>query len=168
MTQQEPARQAPPTLRARIEALRQYRQRLEQGGGPDRIARQHQAGKLTARERIHLLIEPETFQELFLFARHRCTAFGMADKEMPAEGVITGCGSVDGRQVFVAAQDFTVAGGSVARCMPIRSVRRWISPSNAVRRSSPSTIAAVLASRRALMPSVAMVASSTATSCSPG
>ncbi len=104
---------APLTIRARIEALRQQRHRLEQGGGPDRIARQHQAGKLTARERVNLLIDPDTFQELYLFARHRCTAFGMADKEMPGEGVVTGCGSVDGRQVFVAAQDFTVAGGSV-------------------------------------------------------
>jgi len=57
----------PTSMRARIEMLRQRRHRLEQGGGPERIARQHQAGKLTARERIHLLIEPETFQELFLF-----------------------------------------------------------------------------------------------------
>ncbi|PMP77317.1 MAG: methylmalonyl-CoA carboxyltransferase, partial [Chloroflexus aggregans] len=80
------------TMHARLAALRQYRHRLEQGGGPERIARQHQAGKLTARERLHILIDHDTFQELYLFARHRCTAFGMADKEMPGEGVVTGRG----------------------------------------------------------------------------
>jgi acetyl-CoA carboxylase carboxyltransferase component len=103
----------PQTTRSKLEKLRRERAHLQQGGGTKRIAKQHELGKLTARERIGLLVESETFQELFLFARHRCTDFGMEGKEMPGEGVVTGTGSVFGRQVFVASQDFTVAGGSV-------------------------------------------------------
>lgn len=103
----------PQTTRERIELLRRTKAHLQLGGGSDRIERQHKSGKLTARERIELLVEAQTFQELFLFARHRATAFGMAGKEMPGEGVVTGSGSVEGRQLFVASQDFTVAGGSV-------------------------------------------------------
>ncbi|NJN68007.1 MAG: acyl-CoA carboxylase subunit beta, partial [Chloroflexaceae bacterium] len=75
--------------------------------------KQHQDGKLTARERVGLLFDPDTFQELFLFAKHRCTMFGMGGKELPADGVVTGTGVIDGRQAFVASQDFTVSGGSV-------------------------------------------------------
>lgn len=103
----------PQTTREKIAQLRRSRLHLQRGGGRDRIARQHESGKLTARERIDLLIEKETFQELFLFARHRAIAFGMAGKDLPGEGVVTGNGMVAGRQIFVAAQDFTVAGGSV-------------------------------------------------------
>ncbi len=99
--------------RAEVEQLRQARARSEAGGGAARIAKQHAAGKYTARERVMKLCDKETFQELFLFARHRCTNFGMADQELPGEGVVTGCGLVNGRQVYIAAQDFTVAGGSV-------------------------------------------------------
>ncbi|RRR65929.1 MAG: acyl-CoA carboxylase subunit beta [Candidatus Viridilinea halotolerans] len=114
MTTREGAdQQQPQTTREKIAQLRRARLHLQRGGGRERIARQHETGKLTARERIDLLLEKETFQELFLFARHRATAFGMAGKDLPGEGVVTGCGTVVGRQVFVAAQDFTVAGGSV-------------------------------------------------------
>jgi methylmalonyl-CoA carboxyltransferase large subunit len=101
------------TTREKIERLRQMKQRLAMGGGEDRIARQHEAGKLSARERIGLLFDADTFQELFLFAKHRCTMFGMAGKELPGDGVITGTGAISGRQAFVASQDFTVSGGSV-------------------------------------------------------
>lgn len=97
----------------KIAALREKRARLQMGGGQARIARQHEAGKYTARERVALLYDPETFQETHLFMRHRCTTFGMAGKELPGEGVVTGNGLVDGRPVFCASQDFTVAGGSV-------------------------------------------------------
>lgn len=96
-----------------IEDLRRRRQRLIQGGGPERIKKQHDKGKLTARERLALLFEPDTFQETHLHIRHKATGFGMEGREMPAEGVVTGSGLLDGRPVYAASQDFTVAGGSV-------------------------------------------------------
>lgn len=83
------------------------------GGGAERIEKQHAQGKLTARERLALLFDQDTFQEQGLFMHHRCTNFGLADKEFPGEGVVTGMGSVDGRITYAASQDFTVAGGSV-------------------------------------------------------
>lgn len=101
------------TTKEKIERLRQTKARLIAGGGEQRIQKQHELGKLTARERIALLFDPETFQEMFLFAQHRCTSFGMSGKELPGDGVVTGVGAVDGRQVYVASQDFTVSGGSV-------------------------------------------------------
>ena len=101
------------TTEEKIQQLRELRVHLSLGGGAERIAKQHQSGKLIARERIGLLFDPETFQEMFRFTRHRATAFGMDGKELPADGVVTGVGAVDGRQVVVASQDFTVSGGSV-------------------------------------------------------
>lgn len=84
------------------------------GGGQARIDRQHEAGKLTARERLDLLLDPGSFQELDAFVRHRSTAFGL-DKNRPlGDGVVTGHGTIDGRTVFVYAQDFTVIGGSLS------------------------------------------------------
>jgi propionyl-CoA carboxylase beta chain len=85
----------------------------EQGGGPERIATQHKSGKLTARERIDALLDPGSFIEIDKFKTHHCTDFRMADKRVLGDGVITGYGNVDGRQVFVYAQDFTVFGGSL-------------------------------------------------------
>ena len=82
------------------------------GGGAERIEKQHQQGKLTARERIEGLVDTGSFQEVGMFAQHRATNFGMAGKDLPADGVVTGVGSVDGRVVHVASQDFTVAGGA--------------------------------------------------------
>ncbi|NTX06016.1 MULTISPECIES: acyl-CoA carboxylase subunit beta [Myxococcus] len=98
-------------LRAR---LQQMEQQAELGGGADRIAKQHEAGKLTARERIDLLLDPGSFCELDKFVTHRSTDFGMGDKKIPGDGVVTGYGTVEGRQVFVFAQDFTVFGGSLS------------------------------------------------------
>nr|MBN2276616.1 acyl-CoA carboxylase subunit beta [candidate division Zixibacteria bacterium] len=98
---------------SKIEQLRKRRARLMQGGGPERIEKQHELGKLTARERLELLFEEGTFRESLLHVKHRCTHFDMADKEFPGEGVVTGHGIVDGRPVYAASQDFTVAGGSV-------------------------------------------------------
>ena len=86
----------------------------ELGGGEERIAKQHEEGKLTARERIELLLDPGSFVELDKFKVHRCDDFGMQDKKILGDGVVTGYGAVEGRQVFVFAQDFTVFGGSLS------------------------------------------------------
>ena len=88
--------------------------RAQEGGGPDRIAKQHAAGKLTARERIDLLLDPGSFIELDRLVTHRCTDFGMENQKVPGDGVVTGYGTVDGRKIFVFAQDFTVFGGSLS------------------------------------------------------
>jgi len=95
-----------------VDALRQKRETAHEGGGPDRLAKQREQGKLTARERIDGLIDPGTFEEFGLFAQHRQTHFGMAGKEIPGDGVVTGAASVDGRLIHLASQDFTVLGGS--------------------------------------------------------
>src|SRR5437764_1681693 len=86
----------------------------ELGGGQERIAKQHQEGKLTARERIGLLLDPGSFIELDKFKTHRADDFGMSAKKILGDGVVTGYGTVEGRQVFVFAQDFTVFGGSLS------------------------------------------------------
>lgn len=86
---------------------------IMRGGGDDRIEKQHRSGKLTARERIELFLDPNSFTETDLFVRHRCEHFGMKDKSIPAEGVVTGYGKVDNRTVFVFSQDFTAAGGTL-------------------------------------------------------
>ncbi len=100
------------TMQQRIDELNKLRAAMNQGGGADRIKKQHDAGKLTARERIDITLDQGSFQELFGFAQHRCTHFGMQGKEMPADGVVTGCGTIEGRLVHLASQDFTVAGGA--------------------------------------------------------
>jgi propionyl-CoA carboxylase beta chain len=86
----------------------------EKGGGDERIARQHRAGKLTARERLEIFLDPGSFVELDKFKVHRATDFGMGEHKVLGDGVVTGYGRVEGRQVFVYAQDFTVFGGSVS------------------------------------------------------
>src|SRR5712675_1906528 len=86
----------------------------ELGGGEERVERQHQEGKLTARERIELLLDTGSFVELDKFKVHRCDDFGMEKKKILGDGVVTGYGAVEGRQVFVFAQDFTVFGGSLS------------------------------------------------------
>ncbi|MCO5165415.1 MAG: acyl-CoA carboxylase subunit beta [Planctomycetes bacterium] len=90
------------------------RQEAQAGGGPERVAAQHKRGKLTARERVELLLDPGTFEELDAFVKHRCIAFGMDEKQVLGDGVITGHGLVNGRRVFVFSQDFTVFGGSLS------------------------------------------------------
>ncbi|MGE5654392.1 MAG: acyl-CoA carboxylase subunit beta [Bacillota bacterium] len=97
----------------RLQELTRQRDKVLQGGGQKRIDRQHEAGKLTARERIEKLLDPNSFVELDMFVKHRCNAFGMEKTEAPGEGVVTGYGTIEGRLVFVAAQDFTVIGGSL-------------------------------------------------------
>ena len=101
------------TMEEKLRELRSRRAQLELGGGDKKIEAQHNKGKLTARERLDLLLDPGSFVELGLFAKHRCTRLGMDKKELPADGVITGFGKINGRKVCVYAQDFTVMGGSV-------------------------------------------------------
>jgi methylmalonyl-CoA carboxyltransferase 12S subunit len=101
-----------PSMQDRVRELRERRARLMKGGGDERIAKQHESGKLTARERIDLLVDPDSFQETGLFAEHRSTHFDMPGREFAADGVVTGTGTVQGRQVYLASQDFTVAGGA--------------------------------------------------------
>jgi methylmalonyl-CoA carboxyltransferase 12S subunit len=100
------------TNAARIAELKERKEKLMLGGGQDKLEKQHKGGKLTARERVDQLVDPRSFEETGLFAEHRCTFFGMAGKEAAADGVVTGSGTVDGRYVHLASQDFTVYGGS--------------------------------------------------------
>jgi propionyl-CoA carboxylase beta chain len=97
-----------------LDRLHTLNSAAELGGGADRIAKQHKAGKFTARERIALFLDAGSFVELDKLVTHRCTDFDMADKQIPGDGVVTGYGEVDGRTVFVFAQDFTVFGGSLS------------------------------------------------------
>ena len=98
----------------KLERLARLREQSRQGGGQKRIQQQHDKGKLTARERIDLLLDQGTFVEMDPFVTHRATDFGMADRVVPSDAVVTGYGKVDGRQVFLYAQDFTVFGGSLS------------------------------------------------------
>jgi len=84
------------------------------GGGENKIETQHQKGKLTARERLELLLDKDSFEEFDMFVTHRSTDFGLAEKKIFGDGVVTGCGTIDGRKVFVFSQDFTVFGGSLS------------------------------------------------------
>jgi propionyl-CoA carboxylase beta chain len=98
-----------------VRKLAEMRAATELGGGQQRIAAQHAKGKLTARERIELLLDPGSFEEWDMFVEHRCTDFGMAHQTVPGDGVVTGYGTVNGRVMFVFSQDFTVFGGSLSQ-----------------------------------------------------
>jgi len=93
--------------------LKEKRAEIKKMGGEIRIAKQHEKNKLTARERINLLFDEGTFQEIDMFVKHRSTNFNMPDLDIPADGVVTGHGLVHGRPVFAYAQDFTCRGGSL-------------------------------------------------------
>ena len=97
-----------------LQELENRRHSARQGGGQRRIDAQHAKGKLTARERIDLLLDEGSFEEFDMFVAHRCTDFGMETQKHPGDGVITGWGTVNGRQIFVFSQDFTVLGGSLS------------------------------------------------------
>jgi len=101
-------------IAARLEELRQRNLAAEEGGGVERRKRQHEAGKLSARERIELLLDPGTFEELDKFVVHRCIDFGMEKQKLPNDGIVSGYGQIEGRVVYVFAQDFTVFGGSLS------------------------------------------------------
>ena len=102
------------TLEKKIADLEALRERRLEGGGQERIARQHAEGKLTAHERIELLLDPGSFFELDPFVTHRSRDFGMEKTQIPGDGVVSGAGTIDGRPVYVFAQDFTVFGGSLS------------------------------------------------------
>ena len=97
-----------------IRQLEEKRQLARQGGGKRRIDAQHAKGKLTARERIDLLLDPDSFEEWDMFVEHRCGDFGMDKQKVPGDGVVTGYGTINGRLVFVFSQDFTVFGGALS------------------------------------------------------
>jgi len=101
-------------MREKLELLQQKRAESEQGGGADRIATQHQKGKMTARERLDVLLDPGSFVELDRFVTHRATDFGLAEQKILGDGVVTGWGRIEGRIVYVYSQDFTVFGGSLS------------------------------------------------------
>ena len=106
-----------------ISHLDDLERRAELGGGADRLKRQHDAGKLTARERIDLLFDPGSFQEVDKLVAHRCRDFGMGEQIIPGDGVVSGHGRVDGRPVYAFAQDFTVFGGSVSETNAAKIVK---------------------------------------------
>ncbi|HRK26560.1 MAG TPA: acyl-CoA carboxylase subunit beta [Chitinophagales bacterium] len=101
-------------MQDKIQLLNSKIEQALQGGGAERIAKQHKQGKLTARERVQLLLDPDSFQEIGMLVTHRCTDFGMENQHFPGDGVVTGYGTVNGRLVYVFSQDFTVFGGSLS------------------------------------------------------
>src|SRR5579884_2905708 len=107
----------------RLQEVRRRHRSAEAGGGPERRDRQHREGKLSARERIDLLLDEGTFEELDKLVTHRCLDFGMADQVVPGDGVVAGHGLVDNRQVFAFAQDFTVFGGSLSETNAAKIVK---------------------------------------------
>ena len=114
----------------KIEALKERTKQLLLGGGEAALQKQHDAGKMTVTERVDALLDPDSFQELGLFVKHQCHDFGMDKKEMAADGVVTGIGTIEGRPVCVYAQDFSVAGGSLglAHARKITKVMDLASP----------------------------------------
>jgi len=101
-------------IKQKLKELHEIHRRAEEGGGPERRKRQHDASKLTARERIDFLLDEDTFEEMDKLVEHRCTDFGMEKQKIPGDGVVTGYGHIAGRSVCVFAQDFTVFGGSLS------------------------------------------------------
>ena len=102
---------------AKVQELMVLREQARLGGGQNAIDKQHERGKHTARERISMLLDKGSFEEMDMFVKHRCTNFGQEKKIFPGDGVVTGCGTIDGRLVYVFAQDFTIFGGSLSEAM---------------------------------------------------
>jgi methylmalonyl-CoA carboxyltransferase large subunit len=107
-------------MQEKIEDLRKRREQVSLGGGADKLEKHRQSGKMTARERVDALIDPGSLEEFGQFAQHRATLFGMAGKDLPADGVVTGAASVGGRLIHFASQDFTVVGGSAGELHSIK------------------------------------------------
>ena len=101
-------------MKNKIKALNTKISEAKKGGGDKRIEAQHKKGKLTARERIHFLLDEGTFEEIGMFITHRSSNFGLDKQKILGDGVVTGYGSINGRLIYVFAQDFTVMGGSLA------------------------------------------------------
>ena len=98
----------------KIKELISFREQAKMGGGQKRIDSQHKKGKLTARERIEMLLDEGSFEEFDMFVKHRCTNFGIEKESYFGDGVVTGYGTIDGRLVYVFSQDFTIFGGSLS------------------------------------------------------
>src|SRR5918996_187830 len=114
MTTDEKAQTTPPhTMADRIEELRERKEKAQQGERPDSIQKQHDRGKLTARERCVTLLDEGSFVEFDQLAVTRARGFGMENRQVPGDGVVTGWGTIDGRKVFVFSQDFTFIGGTL-------------------------------------------------------
>src|SRR5215510_4276844 len=107
-------KQQPTQSKNKLEVLRERKLKAEEGGGAARIEKQHASGKMTARERIEFLLDDGTFEEFDKLVVHRSRDFGLDSQLYPGDGVVTGHGLIDGRNVFVFAQDFTVFGGSLS------------------------------------------------------
>ena len=101
------------SVQEKIAQMNAMKEHIRQGGGAARVEKQHAQGKYTARERLGKLFDENSFVELDMFVKHRCTNFGMDKKDMPGDGIVTGYGTVDGRLIYAYAQDFTVSGGSL-------------------------------------------------------
>ena len=101
-------------MHAILEELNSRREEARAGGGERRVAAQHAKGKLTARERIEVLLDEGSFEEYDMFVTHRCTNFGMEEQKIPGDGVVIGWGTINGRLVYVYSQNFTVLGGSLS------------------------------------------------------
>jgi propionyl-CoA carboxylase beta chain len=106
-----------------VAELDRRRHIARQGGGPKRIDAQHRRGKLTARERIALLVDDGSFEEYDTFVEHRCTDFGMADTKFPGDGVVTGWGTINGRIIYIFAKDFTLFGGSLSEAHAMKMTK---------------------------------------------
>ena len=102
------------TLQKKLEELQRRQSRAEAGGGEERRARQHAEGKLSARERIDVLFDPGSFEEIDMLVEHRCHDFGMSKQRFPGDALVSGYGRINGRLAFAFAQDFTVFGGSLS------------------------------------------------------
>lgn len=107
----------------KLKKLEELNKEAELGGGEKRIESQHTKGKLTARERISLILDEGSFEELGKFVRHRSTAFGLEKQKFLGDGVVTGYGKIDGRLIYIFSQDFTVFGGSLSEAYAEKIVR---------------------------------------------
>jgi len=101
-------------MSANIAEMEKRREQAQMGGGQKRIDAQHAKGRLTARERLNILLDEGSFEEMDMYVEHNCVEFGMAEQKIPGDGVVTGSGTINGRLVYVYSQDFTVFGGSLS------------------------------------------------------
>ena len=147
-----------------LDRLEQRREKARLGGGTARIEAQHKRGKLTARERIELLLDKGSFEEFDMFVEHRSIDFGMEKQKIPGDGVVTGWGTVNGRTVFVFAKDFTVFGGSLSETHAQKIIKVQDMAMRRARPSSACSTPAARASRRASPRSAATARCSSATS----
>ena len=144
----------------KVQELIELRAQARLGGGEKAIEKQHERGKYTARERIAQLLDEGSFEELDMFVRHRCTNFGQDKKSFLGDGVVTGYGTIEGRLVYVFAQDFTVFGGSLSETMALKICKVMLP-------SSVLTTPAAHAFRKASTPSRDTLKFSSATSWLP-